>query len=140
MPDDDGDDELGETSEKLGGIAGRFGSGGDTTETSETTGTTDSKETNEVTETSETTETTETSEVPAPGDDEFRIREHWNGRTIYLSDDDVEALDLLYQELSLEWRREHGGELAKNDRFYPAVVRVALEHPELIREELGLDE
>ncbi|WP_336134232.1 hypothetical protein [Natronomonas amylolytica] len=124
MSDGEKNEELGETTEKLGGIAGRFGDDADTTDT---------QETNEMTETSETTGT------PVPGDDEFRIREHWNGRTVYLPDGVVDDLDIRYQELSLEWQREYGEQLPKNERFYPAVVEAALEGTS-VRSCLGLDD
>lgn len=169
MPDNDTDeehdrsDELGETAEKLGGIAGRLSQDTsemtETTEATETAETTETLETNsgdspqdsEMTETSEmsktirtskTTETIEmnsTTETPVPGDDAFQLREHWNGRTIYLPDDVVDELDLQYQELNLEWQREHGEELPKNERFYPAVVRAALNRTS-IRTELSMDQ
>jgi hypothetical protein len=154
----DGDDELGEAGEQLDGIMNRFDSStedtADTTETSEmaetsetsqraggqcskTTETADTRESSTTTETAETIETTET---PTPGDDEFQLREYWNGRTVYLPDNVVEEVDILYQELTLEQQKAEGAPLPKNERFYPAVFRVAVEHPELIREELGLGE
>ena len=53
------------------------------------------------------------------------LREDLNRRTIYLSDD-VDELDIRYSEVTVEWQREHGEQLPKNERFYPAVIRSAL--------------
>lgn len=127
MSEDGPDEELGEASEKMGGIAGRFD------ETSEMS------ETSEMDSMRETSETTETSELPSPGDPEFDLRDHWNGRTIYLPDELVEEIDLRYQELSLEWQREYGEHLPKNEQYYPAVIRAALQETS-IEEELDLNE
>ena len=161
---DDASEELGKTGEKMGGIADRFGA---TTEATETTGTTETDETTNTTETAETTETidttgesspqstemTETTEAASttetietlettdtlgPGDEGFVLREDWNGRTIYLPDDVVDDLDIRYSEVNVEWQREHGEQLPKNERFYPALIRAAIKETS-IEEELGLD-
>lgn len=162
---DDASEELGKTGEKMGGIADRFGTTTDTTETEETTETTEtidtadagSSESSEVTETTETTETTEATSVGktietsettettgaddklGPGDEGFVLREDWNGRTIYLPDDVVDDLDIRYSEVNVEWQRKHGEQLPKNERFYPALVRAAINETS-IEEELGLQE
>jgi len=102
----------------------------------ETTDTTTMTETGETIETSETSDTTDTL---APGDEGFVLREDWNGRTIYLSDDDVDELDIRYSEVNVEWQREHGEQLPKNERFYPAVIRAGLSGTS-IEEELGLED
>jgi len=157
MPDEDEDedDELGQVGDQVGGIANRFGAtktpetteSGETTETTETTSSSNAtteqsaemSETTGRTETSESSKTTETSEMPAPGDEGFQLREHWNGRTLYLPDDVVDDLDLRYKQCSIKWQQQRGGELPKNERFYPAVVRAALRETS-IEVELGLDE
>lgn len=142
---DDVDDELGQVGEQVGGIANRFGAGeSESAETSETNEMSETMETTESTptpsaETSETTEASETTEVPQPGDDAFQLREHWNGRTIYLPDDVVDDLDLRYKECSIQWQQQHGGELPKNEQFYPAVVKAALRGTS-IESELDLKE
>ena len=159
--EDDASEELGKTGEKMGGIADRFGATTDTTDTSETSETGDTTETPEtidtndddstpppeMTETTEATATTETGETIetsdktdtlAPGDEGFVLREDWNGRTIYLPDDDVEELDIRYSEVNVQWQREHGEQLPKNERFYPAVIRAGLSGTS-IEEELGLE-
>ena len=46
---------------------------------------------------------------------------------MYLPEELVSDLQLRYQELNLQWRREYDEDLPKNDQFYPAVVRAALE-------------
>jgi len=166
--EDSGSEELGKTGEKMGGIADRFGASteisetsetgnttetGDTTETPETINTddddataspdmTESTNTNTTTETSKTIETSETSKTNdtlAPGDEGFVLREDWNGRTIYLPDDDVDELDIRYSEVNVEWQRAHGEQLPKNEQFYPAVIRAGLNETS-IEEELGLGE
>mgnify|MGYP006882764946 CR=1 FL=1 len=160
--EDDASEELGKTGEKMGGIADRFGASTDTSETSETINTTETPETShtsdddstqspEMTETTNTTATTETGETIetsgmsdttdtlAPGDEGFVLREDWNGRTIYLSDDDIDELDIRYSEVNVEWQREHGEQLPKNEQFYPAVIRAGLSGTS-IEEELGLDD
>ena len=150
MSDDanDSDDELGEVGDQINGIADRFGTSDDTTETTETidtseTTTTDQSQSGDMTETTETTtttgtsETTETSETLGPGDEGFQLRADWNGRTIYLPDDVVDDLDLTYQQMNLKWMEEHGEELPKNERFYPAVIRAAL-NDTTIESDLGL--
>ncbi|TKX43733.1 HNH endonuclease [Halorubrum sp. ARQ200] len=164
---DDASEELGKTGEKMGGIADRFGATTeatdttDTTETDETTDTTETAETTETidttekspapssemietteatttTETAETIETPETTDTLGPGDEGFVLREDWNGRTIYLPDDVVDNLDIRYSEVNVEWQREHGEQLPKNERFYPALVRAAINET-TIEAELGLD-
>jgi Mor family transcriptional regulator len=74
-----------------------------------------------------------------PGDEGFVLRENWNGRRIYLSDDDVNELDIRYSEVNVEWQREHGEQLPKNEKFYPAVIRAGLSGTS-IEEELGLED
>ena len=164
---DDASEELGKTGEKMGGIADRFGATTeatdttDTTETDETTDTTETAETTETintneetstsssemtetteatttTETAETIETPETTDTLGPGDEGFVLREDWNGRTIYLPDDVVDDLDIRYSEVNVEWQREHGEQLPKNERFYPALVRAAINET-TIEAELGLN-
>lgn len=140
MTDDQDDvkDELGKTGEKVGGIAERFNETSETTETTNPTETTkeDLAASSDMTETSETTNTTET---PEADDEGFVLREDWNGRTIYLPDNIVDALDIRYSEVNVEWQREHGEQLPKNERFYPAMVRAAINETS-IEKELDLDE
>ena len=153
---DDVESELGRAGKQLGGIADRFGGGttgtSDTTRTSETTETTDPEPvpsvettgTGDTMETTPTTETTETSETTTDGD-EFRIREQWDGRTIYLPPEDRKQADWRFDELKLKLEREADGEIEikKNHHYYPAVFRAAL-HGSSIEEEMraliGLDE
>jgi len=51
----------------------------------------------------------------------------------------VDELDIRYSEVNVQWQREHGEQLPKNERFYPAVIRAGLSGTS-IEEELGLDE
>ena len=96
--------------------------------------------TNRAVETSETTEATETTEASEttslPGDDVV-VREDWNGRTIYLSDDLVDEVEDAYGRYYADFRSEHGRELAKNRDLYPAIFRSALRGTSM-EEELGL--
>lgn len=159
---DEGDasEELGETADKIGGIADRFNQSDETTETTEATEATETSETTETTSTSdadaeaaggmsrtnravetseasETTETTEATETTSlPGDDVV-VREDWNGRTIYLSDDLVDEVEDAYGRYYAAFRSEHGRELAKNRDLYPAIFRSALRGTSM-EEELGL--
>lgn len=57
---------------------------------------------------------------------------------MYLPDDLVSDMRLRYSELELEWRREHDDDLPKNEVFYPAVIRAALEGTS-IEAEIGLN-
>ena len=156
---DDASEELGETADKIGGIADRFSQSDETAETSETseaTETIEASETAETTsatgadsggggmrqtsaaaETSETSGATEATETTSlPGDDVV-VREDWNGRTIYLSDDLVDEVEDAYGRYYGAFRTEHGRELAKNRDLYPAIFRSALRGTS-IEEELGL--
>jgi len=154
--DDEGDasEELGETADKIGGIADRFNQSDETTETTEATEATETSEASETTETTstsdadaeaaggmsrtnravETTEATETTSLPG---DDVVVREDWNGRTIYLSDDLVDEVEDAYGRYYAAFRSEHGRELAKNRDLYPAIFRSALRGTS-IEEELGL--
>lgn len=90
------------------------------------------------TEGEETEESTETSGANESGDDLPPVRERQN-INMYIADDDlVEDFKLRYQELNLRWRREYGEDLPKNDEFYPALLRSALNEA-TIAEELGLE-
>jgi hypothetical protein len=148
--EDDTSEELGKTGEKMGGIANRFGASTDTSKTAGTGETTDGNSTSssEMTETTESTTTTETNETiktsetieaVGPDDEGFVLREDWNGRTIYLSDDDINEIDMRYSEVNVKWQREYGEQLPKNERYYPAVIRAGLNGTS-IEEELGFEE
>ncbi|MFC6766379.1 hypothetical protein [Natrinema soli] len=90
-------------------------------------------------ETSESSNSDESSGTSKSGGDGLPpVRERKN-INMYIADDDlVEDFKLRYQELNLQWQREHGEELAKNDDFYPALLRSALNET-TIAEELDLD-
>lgn len=150
----DASEELGETADRIGGIADRFNQSDETTETAETTEATEASETTETTstsdvgaepaggtgetnaavETSEATEATETTSLPG---DDVVVREDWNGRTIYLSDDLVDEVEDAYGRYYGAFRSEHGRELKKNRDLYPAIFRSALRGTSM-EEELGL--
>lgn len=66
------------------------------------------------------------------------LRERTN-INMYIEDESlVEQLKREYKRLDLDWSEEFGDDLPKNDEFYPAVLRAALNETS-IREELGLD-
>jgi hypothetical protein len=163
--DDEGDasEELGETADKIGGIADRFNQSDETTEMAETTEATEATETSRTSETTETASTSDVGAEPAggteetnaavetsetsgateatettslPGDDVV-VRKDWNGRTIYLSDDLVDEVEDAYGRYYGAFRSEHGRELMKNRDLYPAIFRSALRGTSM-EEELGL--
>ena len=58
---------------------------------------------------------------------------------MYLSPKLADDLDLRFDELSLEYRKEHGEKMTKNGDFYPALAEAAINDTTL-REELGLSD
>jgi len=114
---DDGDDEEPEPEESA-----------ETPEKSETSKMSKSSETAESEETSTEAETSEGGTV--------RERKNVN---MYLPEGLVGDLQLRYSELNVEWRREYDDDLPKNDQFYPAVIRAALEGTS-VEEQLPLGE
>jgi len=58
---------------------------------------------------------------------------------MYLQEDLADDLDIRFDELALEYRREHGEKMTKNGEFYPALARAAINDTTL-RDELGLTE
>ena len=91
--------------------------------------TTEMAETSKISKSAESAEESETSET-------IRDRKNVN---MYLPEGLVEEMNIRYSELNTKWMREHDGEeLPKNQEFYPAVVRAALEETS-VESELGLD-
>lgn len=113
----EGDKELGPTADQISDLADDFA-------TAETNGASGSRD---------------PGRAPRPGDPDFRIRDEWNGRTIYLPDGVVNDVDLLYQELNLKYQREYQKKLPKNELFYPAIFQAALNDPQTVREILNLE-
>jgi hypothetical protein len=97
----------------------------------------ESSKTSKMSETAETAETTESAESDETGES-GGVRERRNVN-MYLPDDLVDDLQLRYSELNVQWRREHGEDLPKNDEFYPAVIESALRDT-TIESELDLSE
>ena len=58
---------------------------------------------------------------------EINVKTEWDGTTMYLPTELRENLELVYQELSLECRREYGVEMQKLRDFYPYVIELGLE-------------
>jgi len=97
----------------------------------------ESSKTSKMSETAETAETAESTESDGTAESGgVRSRKNVN---MYLPDDLVDDLQLRYSELNVQWRREHGEDLPKNDQFYPAVIESALRDT-TIQSELGLEE
>lgn len=107
----------------------------------------EASEPSETAETSETSKTSKTSKTPksektedtseSTGTSKATVRDRKNVN-MYLPDRLVDDLQLRYSELNVEWRRQHGDDLPKNERFYPAVIRASLDDT-TIEAELGLD-
>jgi hypothetical protein len=90
----------------------------------------DSEETEELEKTDETEEGSKDSKTP--------LRERTN-INMYIEDESlVDDLQIRYKKLDLEWQEQYGEDLPKNDEYYPAVLRSALNETS-IREELGLE-
>ena len=121
----------------------RYGEGDDVdasetseaSEPSETEETSETAETSKMSKTPKSQKTADTSESTEASKATVRDRKNVN---MYLPDGLVDDLQLRYSELNVEWRRQHDDDLPKNERFYPAVIRAALEDT-TIEEELGLD-
>jgi len=88
------------------------------------------------THTREKTAETEKSEKSDETAESNGVRERRNVN-MYLPDGLVDDLQLRYSELNVQWRREHGEDLPKNDEFYPAVIESSLQDT-TIEKELGL--
>lgn len=97
-------------------------------------------ETDDVDQASETSQTHQTSQMDESDQsneaNQTPVREQTHV-AMYLDDDLAEQLDLRFDELALQYRREHGEKLTKNGEFYPALARAAI-NDSTVREELGL--
>lgn len=100
------------------GIEGNYADDGNDKEKSDAT-----SETNASNSTNETTEVTETSS----GDSVTNVKEEWNGRTIYVPDDVLDALENTYLETQLTLRKSDINQFKKNRHFYPVLVQFGLE-------------
>lgn len=69
-----------------------------------------------------TTQTSNSDETPV------REKKHV---PMYLSEEKAEELDIYFEELSLQYRREHGEPLQKNRDFYPALVEALTEDKDI---------
>jgi hypothetical protein len=74
----------------------------------------------------EMSESTSQTEKQAETDHTGNVRDR-PSVLMYLPDDLHSKLDLRFDELNLEYKREHGEALQKNRDFYPAVIEAALE-------------
>lgn len=106
---------------------------------SESEETTEMSETTETSKTAESTESTEPTETSKRSKTTETVRDRKNVN-MYLPEELVGEMNIRYSELNTKWMREHDGEdLPKNQEFYPAVVRAALQQTS-IEEQLGLEE
>lgn len=90
-------------------------------------------ETTETSETEENSKTSETSKTAEPSKTEKSsesVRERTNVN-MYLAEDVVKDLRLAYAELNVDWQREYGEDMPKNDIFYPAIIKAAIENKDL---------
>ncbi|ADJ16535.1 hypothetical protein [Halalkalicoccus jeotgali] len=76
------------------------------------------QETNAPTGTQSTNETSAT---------KTNIKDEWNGRTIYIPDDVLDAMEDTYLESQLKLRKAGQNEFKKNRHFYPLLVQFGLE-------------
>jgi hypothetical protein len=113
----------------------RYAGDDEVADDSEISETSETSERPETSKTSKSEETADTSESAETSKSTVRDRKNVN---MYLPDGLVDDLQLRYSELNVEWRRQHDDDLPKNERYYPAVIRAALEGT-TIEEELGLD-
>jgi hypothetical protein len=108
---------------------------GDDDEDIETSQTSETEESSKMQETSKTSKSSKTAKSKQTSKSTVRDRKNVN---MYLPDDLVGDLQLRYSELNVDWRRKYDDDMPKNQEFYPAVIRAALEET-TIREELDLD-
>ena len=94
----------------------------------------DSSEMNEVNETEETSSPTERSESTTTNKtnetnrtSKTNIKDEWNGRTIYIPDDILDAMEDTYLESQLKLRKAGQSEFKKSRHFYPLLVQFGLE-------------
>jgi flagellar biosynthesis GTPase FlhF len=104
----------------------------------------DQSEMSESSKTSKTSKMSETAESDKPSksaepseqsetdeSDQASVREEYTGVYMYLPEDLRDELNLRFDELNLQYKREYGTSLEKNRDFYPAVIRAALEGREI---------
>jgi len=48
-------------------------------------------------------------------------------KLLYLDDEFLQELELIFDELNLRYKRKHGDELQKNRDYYPALLQLGLE-------------
>lgn len=101
----------------------------DSSEIAESHTMSESSKTSKSSKTEKSSKTTESEESTG-----VRSRKNVN---MYLPDDLVDDLQLRYSKLNVQWRREHGEDMPKNDEYYPAVIRASL-NDTTIEDELGL--
>mgnify|MGYP006268328551 CR=1 FL=1 len=83
-------------------------------------------ETEESAETSKESKTSKKSESEKGSERSQTVKERKNVN-MYLPEDLVSDLQMRYSELNVQWRRKFDEDMPKNDQFYPAAVRAALE-------------
>jgi uncharacterized membrane protein YfhO len=103
------------------GIEGNYADDEDDEKKSDETSETNAS--NSTNETNSTTEVTETSS----GHSVTNVKEEWNGRTIYVPDDVLDALENTYLETQLTLRKADINRFKKNRHFYPVLVQFGLE-------------
>lgn len=105
----------------------------------------DASDTDESDQTSNTSESSQASNTPVTDEKDKSSQENQTSLrdqthvAMYLEEDLAEDLDLRFDELNLQYRKEHGEKMTKNGVFYPALARAAINNT-TIEEELGLSE
>ncbi|ESP86797.1 hypothetical protein [Candidatus Halobonum tyrrellensis] len=61
---------------------------------------------------------------------EVDVKEEWDGMTVYLPSSIRKELDLTYQEMSLDTKRNREIDITKLRDFYPLVIMLGLERVE----------
>lgn len=79
-------------------------------------------------------------EYPNPDRELGALSDVYENNNVFLSPEMVDAVGDLWDDVEYEWKKSHDTELNKNWDFYMACFRVIVNRPELVREELGMDD
>jgi hypothetical protein len=101
------------------GIEGNYEDDDEDTDSNEMSGVHETEETSSPTEMSEPSTTSKTNGT--------NIKDEWNGRTIYIPDDILDAMEDTYLESQLKLRKAGQNEFKKSRHFYPLLVQFGLE-------------
>jgi len=88
------------------------------------------------------TVTANPSSRPYPNTDkqgDVNVRKYYQNLNMYIPEDLHEDFQDIKKELDYQFSMEGKGEIDKNWDFYTAAIQVVVNHPELLRAELGID-